>query len=73
MLANWSGTPVPARKLTIRIKDNGAAQTISYGTKYRAIGVMLPTTTATNKTLYLGCIYNSTDDKFDVVAVAQEA
>lgn len=72
-LANWSGTAVPARRHIIRIKDNGSPQTIAYGTKYRAIGVTLPTTTAANKTLYLGCVYNSTDDKFDVLAVGQEA
>jgi hypothetical protein len=35
--------------------------------------VTLPTTTVISKTLYLGMIYNSTDTKWDVVAVAQEA
>jgi hypothetical protein len=72
-LANWSGTSVPMWGMAIRIKDNGTARAISYGTKYRAIGVTLPTTTVVGKTLYLGCIYNSDDDKIDVVAVAQEA
>lgn len=72
-LANWSGTAVPGWGLVIRIKDNGTARSIAYGTKYRALGVTLPTTTVVGKTLYLGCIYNSDDDKFDVVAVAQEA
>jgi hypothetical protein len=72
-LANWSGTAVPGWGLAIRIKDNGTARAISFGTKYRAIGVTLPTTTVISKTLYLGCIYNSDDDKIDVVAVAQEA
>lgn len=72
-LANWSGTASEGRSLVIRIKDNGTARAISYGTKYRALGVTLPTTTVISKTLYLGCIYNSTDDKIDVVSVAQEA
>lgn len=72
-LANWSGTAIPGWGIAIRIKDNGTARAISYGTKYRAIGVTLPTTTVISKTLYLGCIYNSDDDKIDVVAVAQEA
>ncbi|HET7255623.1 MAG TPA: hypothetical protein VFJ46_17840 [Xanthobacteraceae bacterium] len=72
-LANWSGTPYGGWGMAIRIKDNGTARSITYGSKYRAIGVTLPTTTVANKTLYLGCIYNSDDDKIDVVAVAQEA
>jgi hypothetical protein len=71
-LANWSGTAVPNHGLAIRIKS-AAIQTIAYGTNYRAIGVTLPTATVAGKTLYLGCIYNATDGKFDVIAVAQEA
>lgn len=72
-LANWSGTAIPMWGMAIRIKDNGTVRAISYGSKYRAIGVTLPTTTVISKTLYLGCIYNADDDKIDVVAVAQEA
>jgi hypothetical protein len=33
----------------------------------------LPTTTVVNKTLYLGCFYNATDTKWDIVAVQNEA
>lgn len=71
---NYSGAaPVQGNKLIIRLKDDGTARAISWDTKYRAIGVTLPTTTVLGKTLYLGFIYNSTDDKFDCVATAQEA
>jgi hypothetical protein len=72
-LANPTGTAIPAWGIVIRIKDNGTARAITYGTQYRAIGVTLPTTTVVSKTLYLGMIYNATDTKWDVVAVAQEA
>lgn len=72
-LANPTGTAVPGWGLAIRIKDNGTARAISYGTQYRAIGVTLPTTTVISKTLYLGLVYNADDAKWDVVAVAQEA
>jgi hypothetical protein len=72
-LANPSGTAVPGWGIAIRIKDNGTARTISYGTQYRAIGVTLPTTTVIGKTLYLGCVWNADDTKLDVLAVAQEA
>lgn len=68
-----SGTPANGNKLFIRIKDNGTARTLAYNAIYRAVGVTLPTTTVISKTIYLGCIYNSADSKWDVIAVAQEA
>lgn len=71
-----SGTPVDGQKLTLRIKDNGAAQTLAWTTSaggYRVVGVTLPTTTVISKTLYVGCIYNAADAFWDVVAVAQQA
>lgn len=73
MLANPSGSAIDGIGMVIRIKDNGTARAISYGSQYRAIGVTLPTTTVINKTLYLACIWNQTDSKVDVLAVAQEA
>ena len=57
----------------IRIEDNGISQTIAYGGKYRAIGVTLPVSTTATKTTYLGVIYNSTDDTFDVIGVSTQA
>ena len=72
-IANPTGTMVQGQALMIRIKDNGTARTIGFGTNYRAIGISLPTTTIINKTLYLGCIWNSTETKFDVVGLNQEA
>jgi hypothetical protein len=72
-LANPTGTAVQGQSMIIRIKDNGTAQTIAYDTRYRAIGVTLPTTTVINKIVYLGLIYNSTDVKWDCIGVSQEA
>jgi hypothetical protein len=72
-LANPTGTAVDAWGLSIRIKDNGTARSITFGSQYRAMGVTLPTTTVISKTLYLGCVWNAADTKFDVVAVALEA
>lgn len=68
-----SGTPTDGQKLTLRVKDNGTARTLGFNAIYRAIGVTLPTTTVISKTLYVGCIYNAADTKWDVVSVAQEA
>lgn len=61
------------QKLMIRIKDNGGAQTIAFGSEYRAMGTALPTTTVAGKTLYLGFIRNQTDSKWDLVSSAQDA
>ena len=72
-IANPTGTMTEGQALMIRIKDNGTARTIAYGTNYRALGITLPTTTVISKTLYLGCIWNATDTKFDVVGLNQEA
>jgi hypothetical protein len=72
-LANPTGAFVEGQSLIIRIKDNGTARTIAYGTNFRAIGVTAPTTTVANKTTYIGCIYNSTDTKFDIIGVCTEA
>ncbi|MDM0041887.1 hypothetical protein QTI05_22795 [Variovorax sp. J22R193] len=72
-LANPTGTAISGLGMVIRIKDNGTARSIAYGTQYRAIGVTLPTTTVLSKTLYLAMIYNAADTKWDVVAVGQEA
>ena len=57
----------------IRIKDNGTARTLAYNAIYRAIGITLPTTTVISKTLYIACIYNAADTKWDAIATAQEA
>jgi len=68
-----TGTPVQGTKLIYRIKDSGTARTLAYNAIYRAMGVTLPTTTVISKTLYLACIYNFDDTKWDIVAVNMEA
>lgn len=72
-IAAPSGTPANGNSLIIRIKDNGTARALTWNAIYRAIGVTLPTITVISKTMYIGCKYNSTDSKWDVIAVAEEA
>ena len=72
-IANPTGTAVNGKDILIRIKDNGTARTIAFDTNYRAIGITLPTTTVISKTMYLGIIYNSTDGKWDVLGLNQQA
>jgi hypothetical protein len=72
-----AGTPTDGQKIIFRFKDNGVARTLTWTTgtskSFRAIGVVLPTTTVASKTVYVGCIYNNADSRWDAVAVAQEA
>jgi hypothetical protein len=71
-----SGTPTDGQKLNLRIKDNGTSQTLAWTITsggYRAMGTILPTITTPNKVIYVGCVYNSQDSFWDVVAVAQQA
>jgi len=71
-----TGTPLDGQRLTIRIKDNGTPQTLTWITTsggYRAIGTTLLTTTVATKIVYIGCVYNLNDLYWDVVSVAQQA
>jgi hypothetical protein len=76
VVAAPTGTPTDGQTLILRIIDNGTARALTWTTSsggYRAVGTTLPTTTVISKTVYIGCIYNSTDTLWDVVAVAQQA
>ena len=72
-IASPTGTPVQGQKLTFRFKDDGTGRAITWNAIFRAIGVTLPTTTTANKTIYVGCLYNSTETYWDVIAVKEEA
>jgi hypothetical protein len=67
-----SGTPTNGQKLIIRIAAASTQTISSWSAGYRAIGTTLPTSVATGKTVYVGCIYNSTASAWDVVAVATQ-
>lgn len=71
-LANPTGTPVDGHGLVIRIKDNGTARAITYGSQYREVGTSLPVTTDPGFTVYIALIWNNDDTKWDAVAVSQE-
>lgn len=71
-IAAPTGTPVDGNRLTIRILDNGTAQPLSWNGTYVATAVPLPTSTFAGKILYVGCIYNSANTRWDVVAISQQ-
>ncbi len=73
MTTNLSGTPTNGQVLIYRILDNGTGRAITWGNKFQAMGVALPTTTTANKVLTAGFLYDTVDSKWGCVAVSEEA
>ena len=73
MTTNLSGTPTNFQKLIFRILDNGTGRAITWGAKFQAMGVALPTTTTLSKVLTVGFIYDTVDSKWGCVAAPEEA
>jgi hypothetical protein len=69
----YTTAPVDGQALVIRIKDNGAAQTLAFNAIYRIVGATLPTTTVISKLIYITMFYNVADTKWDVVGVGKQA
>jgi hypothetical protein len=72
-----AGTPTDGQRILFRFEDNGTPSALTWTTGvskgFRAVGVTLPTTTVASKVVYVGCIYNLADDRWDALAVGQEA
>ena len=68
-----SGTISDGDKLLFRFLDNGTGRALTWNATYTIIGTTLPTTTTANKMVYVGCIYNAANTRWDVVAVATQA
>jgi surface protein len=67
-IANPTGVATEGIFFRIRIKGNGTAYTLSFGDKYRSLCSSLPTVLLTDgKNMYFDVIYNSTDDKWDIL------
>jgi len=67
------GTPLDGDKLVFRILDNGVSQTLSWNGTFTAVGVTIPTATTAGKMTYVGCIYNTANTRWDVIAVTTQA
>jgi hypothetical protein len=67
-----TGSPVDGNKMLFRIIDSGSSQTLTWNATYTAIGVTLPTATTASKMSYIGCVYNSTNTRWDVIAVSTQ-
>jgi hypothetical protein len=75
--ADANASPADGQKMLFRFKDNGTARALTWTTgatnAFRAVGITLPTTTVASKLVYIGCIYNAADSRWDAIAVSQEA
>jgi hypothetical protein len=73
-IANHSiSTPTSGKKMIVRIKDDGTARAITWGTEYAGIVAALPSTTVISKLLYMGFIWNAAASRWDLIALVQEA
>jgi hypothetical protein len=67
-----TGTPVDGTKLAFRFLDNGTSRTLTWNATYTVIGTVLPPSTTVSKTVYVGCVYNANNTRWDVVAVTTQ-
>lgn len=59
--------------LTLRIKDNATARAITWNAIWRfEFGYTAPTTTVISKWMWVQAAYNSTDTKWDVLALGKQ-
>lgn len=69
---NPSGTPTQGQMLAIRIKDNGTARALTWGSDFSGILDTLPSTTTLSKVLYMLFMWNSTTSKWEFIAKTEE-
>ncbi len=71
MTTNLTGTPAnDTSTLIVKITDNGTARAITWGAKFEASNVALPTTTVVSTLLTVGFIWNTATSAWRCVAVA---
>jgi len=73
--ANPTGTPTDGQRLTIRIRDAGVAQPITWSSGaggYKGFGTGLPSSTVAGKTTYVQFIYSVQTSTWDGVIVSVE-
>ena len=79
-----AGTPNDGQRVIFRLCDNGSPRTITFNggvsKGFRPVGVTLASsasnflyTTTASKFVYFGCIFNSQVNRWDIIALSQEA
>jgi hypothetical protein len=70
MTTNLTGTPVDGQDMRIRITDNGTARAITWGAKFTAPSIALPTTTVLGVRLSVQLSWNNVSSTWDCIGVA---
>lgn len=70
MTTNCTGTPNDGDTLTIMLTDDGTGRAITWGAKFEASTVALPTTTVSGALLTVGFVWNVATTKWRCVAAA---
>lgn len=70
MTTNLSGTPADGDTLLIRLTDDGTGRAISWGAKFEASTIELPTTTVASTMLAVQFIWNTVSSAWRCVGVA---
>lgn len=65
---NLTGSPANFKGLLVRVLDNGVAKNITWGAKFVAGTVALPTVTVAGKLLTVGFIYNTVTALWECMA-----
>lgn len=69
----FTGEPVDLQEFIFRIKDNGVARALTFGSQFEAVGAALPTITVAGKRHTLRFLYDAAAAKFGLVYAAVEA
>jgi hypothetical protein len=73
MTSSQTGTPYDGQLIFFRILDDGTGRAITWGSKFAATGVALPTTTTASKWLLALFMYSSSRSKFLCLGATSEA
>lgn len=71
-ISSDSGSPYDGQRLLFRFSYTAGSFTITWSTSnygFQSIGVTLPYSVSSGKIIYVGCVYNATANKWDVIAV----
>ena len=71
-IANPTGSWADGQGCVVRIKDDGTARAITFGSNYDAFDIALPTTTVATKVMYIPFIYNLATTKFNVIRASKQ-
>lgn len=69
----FTGEPVDLQEFILRIKDNGVARALAFGSQFEAVGAALPTTTTAGKRHTLRFLYDPATSKFGLISAVVEA